>query len=346
MAAARLGYRVHILHTTPTSPAIEVSASATVGSYDDPAALEAFARRCDVITFEFENISADGLALLERHRPVRPSGALLKISQDRVLEKTRLAEAGIALAPWRAIHTPQDLHTLRDFAFPLILKTTRFGYDGKGQFRVDDAESLAALKDLPYPLVAEQRIDFAREVSVMVARGLDGTVRCFDTVENRHRDGILDRTLAPAPIPPDVARSAQTMAMRIAEEFDLIGVMGVEMFHAADGTLLVNEIAPRPHNSGHWTMNACLVDQFEMHIRAVTGLPLPPATRHSDAVMQNLIGPEDMARLPALFTTPGVSVHLYGKHEARPGRKMGHINTLFSKGALPGELALEAILPP
>nr|WP_294918298.1 5-(carboxyamino)imidazole ribonucleotide synthase [uncultured Neokomagataea sp.] len=345
MAAARLGYRVHILNTAATSPAIEVSASATVGSYDDPDALKAFAEKCDVVTFEFENVSADGLALLERYRPVRPAGAILQVSQDRILEKTRLTQAGVSLAPWRAVQGPEDLAALHDFGFPLILKTTRFGYDGKGQFRVANAVELDALQDLPYPLVAEKRINFARELSVMVARGLDGQTRCFDTVENRHRDGILDITLAPAPITPALAQEAQSMAVRIAEELELVGLMGVEMFHAADGSLLVNEIAPRPHNSGHWTMNACLVDQFEMHIRAVTGLPLPSAARHSDAVMHNLIGPDDMARVPAILAADDMALHLYGKNDARPGRKMGHVNSIFPKGALPGELALSHLLP-
>ncbi|MFT8952897.1 MAG: 5-(carboxyamino)imidazole ribonucleotide synthase [Gluconobacter sp.] len=346
MAAAKLGYRVHILNPAATSPAIEVSASATVGSYNDPIALEDFAARCDVVTFEFENISVDGLSLLEKRRPVRPGGEILRISQDRVLEKTRLAQAGVELAPWKAVSGAEDLSALEELGFPLILKTTRFGYDGKGQFRVESAEALSALADLPYPLVAEKMIDFQRELSVMVVRGIDGTVRCFDAVENRHRDGILDVTLAPAPIMPDLAEHAQAIATRIATDLELVGIMGVEMFHAADGQLLVNEIAPRPHNSGHWTMDACLIDQFEMHIRAVAGLPLPPARRHSDAVMHNLVGPEDMARVPAILATDGASLHLYGKHEARPGRKMGHVNTLFPRGALPGELALEGLLPP
>ena len=346
VAASKLGYHVHVLSPDFPSPATEVAASVTVGAYDDPAVLEDFASRCDVVTFEFENISAEGLALLEQRRPVRPAGDILRISQDRIAEKTRLSEIGVSLAPWRAVSGPEDLSGLETLGFPLILKTTRFGYDGKGQFRVRDAEALAALDDLPYPLVAEKMIDFERELSVMVVRGLDGTVRCFDAVENRHRNGILDVTLAPARVMPDLARQAQDMAAQIAEALGLIGIMGVEMFHVADGSLMVNEIAPRPHNSGHWTMDACLVDQFEMHIRAVTGLPLPPARRHSDAVMHNLIGPEDMARVPAILATDGASLHLYGKSEAREGRKMGHVNTIFPRGALPGELALEGLLPP
>lgn len=346
VAASKLGYKVHILSAEPNGPATEVSASSTIGAYDDAAALEDFASRCDVITFEFENISAEGLALLERLRPVRPAGEILRVSQDRITEKTRLSEIGVRVAPWRAVRGPDDLDGLEELGFPLILKTTRFGYDGKGQFRVPDRAALDALSNLPYPLVAEKKIDFERELSVMVVRGVDGTVRCFDTVENRHHNGILDVTLAPARIMPDLAAQAQEMAAQVAEALGLIGIMGVEMFHTADGSLMVNEIAPRPHNSGHWTMDACLVDQFEMHIRAVAGLPLPPARRHSDAVMHNLIGPEDMARVPELLATDGASLHLYGKAQARPGRKMGHVNSIFPRGALPGELALDGLLPP
>ncbi|EHH68439.1 phosphoribosylaminoimidazole carboxylase ATPase subunit [Gluconobacter morbifer G707] len=346
VAASKLGYRVHILDPVADCPASEVTASITLGSYDDPQALRDFAAHCDVVTFEFENISAEGLTLLEALRPVRPAGDILRISQDRIIEKTRLTKAGVRVAPWRSVRSQDDLDGLaEEIGFPLILKTTRFGYDGKGQFRVQTASDLAGLSDLPYPLVAEKMIDFEREVSVMVVRGQDGTVRCFDVAENRHRDGILDVTMAPARIMPDLARQAQDMAMKIAEELGLVGIMGVEMFHAADGRLLVNEIAPRPHNSGHWTMDACLVDQFEMHVRAVAGLPLPPACRHSDAVMHNLIGPEDMACVPAILATDGTSLHLYGKKEARPGRKMGHVNTIFPRGGLPGDLGLEDLLP-
>ncbi|QDH17884.1 5-(carboxyamino)imidazole ribonucleotide synthase [Swingsia samuiensis] len=346
MAAAKLGYRVHILNPAPSSPAIEVSASVTVGSFDDEAALEEFASLCDVITFEFENISAQGLELLERLKPVRPAGQVLKISQDRILEKQSLEGIGVSVAPWKQVSSSHNLLALEeDIGFPLILKTTRFGYDGKGQFRVNNAEELRALTDLPYPLIAEKKIDFQRELSVMVVRGVDGTVRCFDAVENRHRDGILDITLAPAPVTPEIAQRAQDIATKIATRFDLVGILGVEFFQDAKGDLLVNEIAPRPHNSGHWTMDACLIDQFEMHIRAVTGIFLPTARRHSDAIMHNLIGPKDMEKVPSLLKKEGVSVHLYGKKEARPRRKMGHVNTIYPYGALPGELGLSQLSP-
>lgn len=349
VAAARLGYKVHILSNSKPSPAAETAAYLTIGSYDDPVCLEKFARSCDVITFEFENISAEGLSHLARFCPVHPSGRILEISQDRITEKTTLGSFGLPVAPWREIISADELRSLSSFGFPCILKTTRFGYDGKGQFRLDDEEAFRTLLEkadtLPYPLVAEQKIDFAREVSVMVARNAEGTIRCFDVSENHHRQGILRVSIAPAPIMPLLAEKAQTLATELAEKLGLIGIMGVELFEDRNGNLLVNEIAPRPHNSGHWTMNACLVDQFEMHIRAVTGLPLPPARRHSDAYMHNLIGPDDMALLSGIFQEENASIHLYGKEEARPGRKMGHVNRIFPRGGLPGSMVLSSYQP-
>jgi 5-(carboxyamino)imidazole ribonucleotide synthase len=206
----------------------------------------------------------------------------------------------------------------------------------------DAASAFAALS--PKPLVLEGFVDFAAEISVMVARGADGSVSAFDAVENRHKHHILDLTLAPAPLPLDLLEEAGTIARTIAERLELVGLLGVEMFVTATGGLLVNEIAPRPHNSGHWTLDACPASQFEMHIRAVAGLPLPPATRHSDAVMKNLVGPADMATWPAILATPGLIPHHYGKTEARTGRKMGHITRLFPKGGLPGEFGIEDAL--
>lgn len=349
VAAARLGYEVHILSDSEASPASETAARLTVGSYDDPTSLEEFARSCDVITFEFENISAAGLKHLASFCPVRPSGHILEISQDRIAEKKMLRTHGLPVAPWKEVASPDDLKALPSFGFPCILKTTRFGYDGKGQFRLPDEAAFQDLlqraDSLPYPLVAEQHIDFAREISVMVVRGLDGTVRCFDVAENHHRQGILRVSVAPAPIMPELAQKAQALAATLAEKLDLVGIMGVELFEGTDGSLLVNEIAPRPHNSGHWTMNACLVDQFEMHIRAVAGLSLPPARRHSDAYMHNLIGPDDMALLPEILREENASIHLYGKEEARPGRKMGHVNRIFPRGGLPGDMVLSHYQP-
>ena len=272
---------------------------------------------------------------------------MLRISQDRLLEKQFLNDSGIATAPWAAVHDEAGLAAaLQALGLPAVLKTTRLGYDGKGQAMLrsadDAAPAFAALA--PKPLVLEGFVDFAAEISVMVARGADGAVVSFDAVENRHKHHILDLTFAPAPLPLDLLEEAGAIARKVAERLELVGLLGVEMFVTAQGALLVNEIAPRPHNSGHWTIDACPVSQFEMHIRAVAGLPLPPATRHSDAVMKNLVGPEDMALWPAILATPGLIAHHYGKAEARPGRKMGHFTRLFPKGGLPGEFGIEDAL--
>ena len=349
MAAARLGYRTHILTHEADGPAAQVAGGVTLGAHDDPAVLRQFAEAVDVVTFEFENISADGLELLASLKPVRPDGAILRISQDRLAEKRFLEAAGVPVAPWHAVETRAELGTASDrLGLPFVLKTTRLGYDGKGQRVIRKPDELDAAFDelAPHPLVAEAFVDFACELSVMVARGLDGGSTAYDAVQNHHRHHILDRTLAPAPVTPEIAAEARATALRIAEALSLVGLLGVEMFVAADGRLLVNEIAPRPHNSGHWTMDACPVSQFEMHVRAVAGLPLPPAIRHSDAVMKNLVGPEEMALWPQIVATPGLLPHLYGKQEARPGRKMGHVNRLFPKGGLPGAFGIAAALAP
>lgn len=347
MAAARLGFLVHIFTPEHDAPATQVAARATIAAYDDLAALRHFAEHVDVITFEFENLPADSLALLASLKPVRPGAEILAISQDRVLEKRFLNAAGIATAPWVEVTSLAGLEqAAQTLGLPAVLKTTRLGYDGKGQAMLRTAADLAPAfaRLAPKPLVLEGFVDFGAEISVMVARGLQGEIVCFDTVENRHKNHILDMTLAPAPLAPDILARAQEIARHIAQRLELVGLLGVEMFVTSKGDVVVNEIAPRPHNSGHWTMDACPCGQFEMQIRAVTGLPLPPAIRHSDAVMKNLIGPEDMALWPQILATPGLIAHHYGKGEARPGRKMGHFNRLFPKGALPGELGIEAAL--
>lgn len=349
IAAARLGYRAHILTSEPDGPAAQVASGCTIGAYDDADALRAFASAVDVVTFEFENVSAEGLDLLASLRPVRPSGRILRLSQDRLAEKAFLSEAGIPIAPYRAIDSADEAAAaVEALGGAAILKTTRLGYDGRGQRRVDDAEAArAAFAALaPKPLVAEAVVDFACELSVMVARGIDGGIAVFDTVQNIHTHHILDLTLAPAPVAPAIADAARALARRIAGGLDLVGLLGVEMFLGADGRLLVNEIAPRPHNSGHWTMDACAASQFEMHVRAVAGLPLPSARRHSDAVMKNLVGPEAMAAWPAILATDGLIAHHYGKTEARPGRKLGHVNALFPRGALPGPAGIARALGP
>jgi 5-(carboxyamino)imidazole ribonucleotide synthase len=349
LAAARLGYRCHILTPEPDSPAAQVSASVTLGDFEDPDALRAFAARVDVVTFEFENISAGGLDLLASLRPVRPSPQVLRLSQDRVAEKAFLNGAGVPTAPWAPVSDLAELEAAAArLGFPAILKTTRLGYDGKGQVLVRDAAGLApafAALD-PKPLVLEGLVDFACEISVIVARGTDGGVACFDTVENSHRDHILDMTFAPARIPLAIAARAQELAVRVAEAIGLVGLLAVEMFVVRDGTVCVNEIAPRPHNSGHWTIDACPASQFEMHMRAVAGLKLPHAVRHSDAVMKNLVGPHEMALWPRIMRSQGLIGHLYGKAEARPGRKMGHVTRLFTKDALPGEAGVSRALGP
>ncbi len=337
LAAARLGYRCHILTPEPDSPAAQVSAGVTLGDYEDPAVLRAFAAAVDVITFEFENVSARGLDLLASLKPVRPSPAVLRISQDRLLEKAFLNAAGVRTAPWSAVGTPEDLEAaLARHGRPAILKTTRLGYDGKGQARIaagcDAGAVFAAL--CPKPLILEGVVDFALEMSVIVARGADGAMAAFDAVENRHRDHILDLTLAPAQVTPEVAEEAQAIARRVADRLGLVGLLAVEMFVDRDGRVLANEIAPRPHNSGHWTIDACPASQFELHIRAVAGLPLPAAVRHSDAAMKNLVGPAETALWPALVAAPGLIPHLYGKAEAREGRKMGHVTRLYPLATL------------
>ena len=349
LAAARLGYRCHILTRERDSPAGQVSAGVTISDYQDPVALRAFAAAVDVISFEFENISAEGLDLLASLKPVRPAPGILRISQDRIAEKTFVNGVGVPTAPWHGVTNLDDLRAaVADLGLPAVLKTTRLGYDGKGQRllrRVDELPDAFA-KLAPKPLILEGFIDFAQEISVVIARGADGSFSAFDTVENQHHDHILDLTLAPARVPDAVAAQSQVIARTIANALDLVGLLAVEMFVDATGRVLVNEIAPRPHNSGHWTIDACLASQFELHIRAIAGLPLPAASRHSDAVMKNLVGPAETALWPAILATPGLIPHLYGKTDPRPGRKMGHVTRLFPKGSLPGEFGIAAALGP
>ena len=343
LAAARLGYRCHILTRENDSPAAQVSAGVTISDYNDPVSLRAFAAEVDVISFEFENVSAEGLDLLASLKPVRPSPSVLRTSQDRIAEKSFINGLGIPTALWRPVETLTDLEQgVASLGLPAVLKTTREGYDGKGQAMLRAAEDLAPAFDRlnPKPLILEGFVNYAMEISVIVGRGADGALSAFDTVENRHHDHILDLTLAPARVPVSVSAAARRIAEQIATGLDLIGLLAVEMFVDANGEVLVNEIAPRPHNSGHWTIDACPMSQFELHIRAIAGLPLPQAVRHSDAVMKNLVGPEEAASWPMILAAPHFIPHLYGKAEARPGRKMGHVTRLFPKGALPGDFGV------
>ena len=329
IAASRLGFRCHIYEPGLSPPAGDVAAMVTTAPYDDIAALSAFAGTVDVITYEFENVPTASLDVLEALRPIRPNRRALAISQDRIMEKDFLTGLGLNCAPYRAVDGLAALQAaLTEIGAPAILKTTRLGYDGKGQARIASlAEAAVAWDSMDgAPSVVEGFIDFSHEVSVIVARGQDGSVACYDPGENIHRGGILHTTTVPARLSPTQRTDAVLIAAQIANALDYVGVMGVEMF-VTPGGLLVNEIAPRVHNSGHWTQSGCAVDQFEQHIRAIAGWPLGDGGRFADVVMENLIG-GDIARVPALAAERNVSVHLYGKADARPGRKMGHVNRI------------------
>jgi len=319
---------------TPDGPAHQVSNLSTVAAYDDEAALEAFAATVDTVTFEFENVPAATARFLAERRPVRPGPDVLHVCQNRLREKDFCAGIGVATTRYAEVRDPEMLRrALRDLGAPAVLKTTEFGYDGKGQAVVRaeaDAEAAwAAIAAHAFDPVGilEAFVDYRLELSVVVARGADGHIASYVPVENQHRDGILDTTIAPARAPEAAADRAEGYARRIAEALDLVGVIAVEMFLTADDRILVNELAPRPHNSGHWTIDACATSQFEQQIRAACGLPLGSTARHSDAVMKNLLG-EEAYRWPEILAEPGARLHLYGKAEAKPGRKMGHVTRL------------------
>ena len=330
VAASRLGFATHIYEPAANPPAGDVARHVTTAGYDDLAALRAFAASVDVITYEFENIPTAALDALEEIREVRPNRRALAISQDRIPEKEFLTGLGLQTAPFARVTDAASLAAALDvIGTPAILKTTRLGYDGKGQARImTPADADAALSAMNgAEAVLEGFVDFSHEISVIAARGLDGSVACYDPGENVHRDGILRTTTLPARLSPGQRTDAVLMAARILNALDYVGVMGVEVFVTPKG-LIVNEIAPRVHNSGHWTQSGCAVDQFEQHIRAVAGWPLGDGSRFADVVMENLIG-DDMDRVPALARERNVSVHLYGKAETKPGRKMGHINRVI-----------------
>ena len=332
VAASRLGYRAHI-YEPGAAPAADVAQAWTQAGYDDAGALAAFAASCDVVTYEFENVPAGALDAIEARVPVRPGGRALAVSQDRLDEKTFLSGLGLTVAPFAAVDDAPGLDAaLQRIGAPAILKTRRLGYDGKGQARIASAtegeDALAALAGRP--AILERVVAFEREVSVIVARGLTGEVVAYDPGENRHEGGILRRTDVPARLSAAQRTDAVLLAGRIVTALDYVGVMGVELFVTARG-LTVNEIAPRVHNSGHWTQNGCAVDQFEQHIRAIAGWPLGDGRRHADVTMENLIG-DDVGRVPALAREPDCAIHLYGKAEARPGRKMGHVNRIRPRG--------------
>ena len=335
LAAARLGFRCHV-YTDVHGPACEVAAASMLGAFDDLAKLESFAAAVDVITYEFENVPLAAAAVANNAKPVRPGLRPLEVSQDRLVEKRFISELGIPVAPFAAVETVADLKkAIGDLGLPAILKTRRLGYDGKGQVRIENAfEAASAFESIGRaPAVLEAVVTFAREVSVLAVRSTGGDTRYYDIPVNRHEHGILRSSTVPSKLPePHVVR-AQQIAGQLAAALDHVGILSVEMFHVGDGApepLIVNEIAPRVHNSGHWTIDACPVSQFENHIRAIAGWPLGSIERHSDAQMDNLIGSEADG-WAGIAAEPGVCLHLYGKGEARPGRKMGHITHIKSR---------------
>ena len=332
MAAARLNFRTIILEPQTDCPAAQVSNEQIVAAYDDPAALSELAKRCDVVTYEFENVPVTAAEKLAAEVAVYPPPKALEMAQDRLTEKRFINGCGIPTARFHAIDSQTDLEAaLADFGGQGVLKTRRLGYDGKGQrvYRsaADSAEGgYAALGGVP--LILESLISFEREISIIAARGMDGTIACYDPAENVHRNGILHTSTLPSGISEQTAAAAREAAEKILTALGYVGVIGIEFFVLADGSLIANEMAPRVHNSGHWTEAACVISQFEQHIRAVTGLALGNAGRHSDCVMTNLIG-DDILTLPEWLARDNVLVHLYGKTEARPGRKMGHVTQLL-----------------
>jgi 5-(carboxyamino)imidazole ribonucleotide synthase len=332
LAAARLGFRCHIFAPDRDSPAFDVVRESTRANYDDEQALARFAENVDVVTYEFENIPAETAAFLAPLVPVLPDPKVLATTQDRIAEKDFIAGLGIGTAPYATVATAAELSAAVDrIGRPAVLKTRRFGYDGKGQAAItNDTAAEAAWQDVgAQPSILEAFVPFVREVSVVAARAADGTVECFDLTENEHRDHILKVSRVPAAVSDVTAQEARRIAETIAHHFDYIGVLTVEMFVLGDGTLLVNEIAPRVHNSGHWTLDGASVSQFEQHIRAVAGWPLAKPIRKGRVEMTNLIGHE-VDDYRKWLIVPGAAVHLYGKIAVRPGRKMGHVTRLFA----------------
>jgi len=327
VAASRLGFKTHIFEPGAEPPAGQVADQVTTASYEDNAALTAFAQSVDVITYEFENIPTSALDLLEQHRTVLPARNALATSQDRITEKDFLTDLGLSCAPYANVETVDDLvKAVETVGTPSILKTRRFGYDGKGQSRLKSADDAAsAWAELgETPSVLEGFVDFTCEISVIGARSMAGQVVCFDPGENIHQNGILHTTTVPASVPSSIKQDAVLAAGKILNALEYVGVMGVEFFVTPTG-LIVNEIAPRVHNSGHWTQNGCVIDQFEQHIRAVAGWPLGDGARHSDVVMENLLG-DAVLDVDTLSQDASIGLHLYGKAEPKAGRKMGHIN--------------------
>ena len=337
-AARSMGYDVVVLDPDPLSPAAHFATEHICADFNDRRALELLATRCAAVTTEFENPPAESLAWLAERIPVRPGANAVAIAQDRVREKTFFAENGFPVGPFAIIQSSADIDAARRaIQFPAILKTARFGYDGKGQARVANAaaaqQTFQSLRGVP--CVLEQLLPLKLEVSVVLARGQDGAIATFPVSENQHQDGILDVSIAPARIAAPLAKQAQNIAAKLAKKLDYCGVLAVEFFVVNDEfgqeKLIINEIAPRPHNSGHYTIDACLTSQFEQQVRALCALPLGPTEQHTPAVMVNLLGDvwkNNLLAAEKILQSANVKLHLYGKREARPGRKMGHYTVL------------------
>ena len=334
ISARRLGYRVHTFSPDQDTPTGQVADVEIQASYDDLDAVRAFARNVHVVTFEFENVPAPTAEAAERCAPVRPSGAILHTTQQRIREKSFLKSAGLPLTPYREVRSLQDLEAaLAELGCPAVLKTAAFGYDGKGQFSIKSVAQTAEAWDFigRQEAVLEAFIDFERELSVVAVRGVDGQFAHYGAIENQHQRSILDVSIAPARVPAKVAQEAVQIARAVLEKLQVVGVLCTEFFVTRDGRLLINELAPRPHNSGHLTVDAHVTSQFEQQLRAVCGLPLGSTASHGPAVMVNLLGDLWTNGEPdwaAACAFPTVKLHLYGKLEPRPGRKMGHMTAL------------------
>lgn len=332
LAAAKLGLRTHIYEPASDPPAADVAHRVMTAPYEDGSALIAFAKSVDVVTYEFENIPTTALDILEQHTAIRPAREALRVSQDRLIEKTYLNDLGLKTAPFAAVNSFETLTSaISEIGTAAILKTRRLGYDGKGQIRLTDASDpfdiWRTVEGLD--MILEGFVAFSHEISVIGARSTGGDIACFDPGENVHRNGILHTTTLPARLNASQRTDAILLTAKIMNALDYVGVMGVELFVTPQG-LIVNEIAPRVHNSGHWTQNGCAVDQFEQHIRAVAQWPLGDGSRHSNVVMENLIG-TDIDRAEALARDSHIALHLYGKSDVKPGRKMGHFNRISAK---------------
>lgn len=333
IAAANLGISVHIFTPENGSPANDISAHTIVADYEDEEALSTFAENVDYISYEFENIPTKTINYLKKLKPVYPDSSLLEVSQDRIQEKTFLNSIGIETTRWQKYENFTSLQeTIKTWdTNTAIIKTTRFGYDGKGQIKYTlNKTNENDIRALSGELIIEELVNFECEISVIIAKDAQNSVITYGPMLNQHKNHILDRTFVPAGIKPEVEKQALEMARNLAEKISLRGVLTVEFFVTKDGKVLANEIAPRTHNSGHWSIDACAHSQFENHVRAVCGLPVLPPARHSDAEMLNLIG-HDVDQLDVYYKQENACVHLYGKHDVREGRKMGHVTFLKTK---------------